>query len=232
VSYLLLWFAYKTVSLTYRTQRYHFLKCRTCCCDLLTKLYLWHIGHNLGDDLQGEVGVVICLQNCIFDISDTTITEKYSKAIALWFAYKTVSLTYRTQQKIKYTKRQQRCDLLTKLYLWHIGHNWKIWYWLFAFVVICLQNCIFDISDTTEQYARRCVQPLWFAYKTVSLTYRTQLCGLLPNHLLCCDLLTKLYLWHIGHNETLNQFGIIRVVICLQNCIFDISDTTGKGRSR
>jgi len=144
-----LWFAYKTVSLTYRTQPKRMAICSRFSCDLLTKLYLWHIGHNLPKEVEGLAGVVICLQNCIFDISDTTKIYKSLRRRWLWFAYKTVSLTYRTQLWRPDRWSYNRCDLLTKLYLWHIGHNGKFDKFFIGWVVICLQNCIFDISDTT-----------------------------------------------------------------------------------
>ena len=170
----LLWFAFKIVSLTYRKQPIMLIISLQHCCDLLSKLYLWHIGNNKNDGRTPTLVVVICFQNCIFDISETTWGWRRVQSTWLWFAFKIVSLTY----------RKQLARELPSL----------------AMVVICFQNCIFDISETTMGLILQQSISLWFAFKIVSLTYRKQQVG--------------------------NVYEFDGVVICFQNCIFDISETT------
>ena len=134
--------------LTYRKQRKFAKTCRVNGCDLLSKLYLWHIGNNGGEKFLNVSPVVICFQNCIFDISETTNMGKVTPLKVLWFAFKIVSLTYRKQSAITPLYIKMSCDLLSKLYLWHIGNN---------------KRPILLIDDA-----------LWFAFKIVSLTYRKQ----------------------------------------------------------
>ena len=168
-----MWFAFKIVSLTYRKQRQSAIIDRYC--------------------------VVICFQNCIFDISKTAAAD----LLNFYFC----------------------CDLLSKLYLWHIENSLVVPSEPTTTVVICFQNCIFDISKTAAVSGKEGSYKLWFAFKIVSLTYRKQ-----PN---CnkviifdsCDLLSKLYLWHIENSAVIFKVEFFEVVICFQNCIFDISKT-------
>ena len=168
-------------------------------CDLLSKLYLWHIENSEMRWILSYVCVVICFQNCIFDISKTVL--------------------------FRMTDNELCCDLLSKLYLWHIENSCLAMLTCCRVVVICFQNCIFDISKTVRTFVGVNPSQLWFAFKIVSLTYRKQCvyhsCTSFPR----CDLLSKLYLWHIENS----RFQYLRVyplvVICFQNCIFDISKT-------
>ena len=122
IAKVMLWFAFKIVSLKYRKQ--------------------------LVETLAALEPVVICFQNCIFEISKTVPTKKgYYKSL-LWFAFKIVSLKYRKQSTL-YTR--QGCP-----------------------VVICFQNCIFEISKTVERIKIGLTHMLWFAFKIVSLKYRKQ----------------------------------------------------------
>ena len=221
-----LWFAFKIVSLTYRKQLVRKFLCLSLGCDLLSKLYLWHIENNKAENVRKAIEVVICFQNCIFDISKTTRYRSYSTHLLLWFAFKIVSLTYRKQQSGECPQSNRGCDLLSKLYLWHIENNAKPFLLLMLVVVICFQNCIFDISKTTRTFSLIALPSLWFAFKIVSLTYRKQLIIIHFRGLIRCDLLSKLYLWHIENNGRLSRNCSWVVVICFQNCIFDISKTT------
>ena len=94
---VLLWFAFKFVSLTYQTHCVSYPRRDRGRCDLLLNLYLWRIKHT------GETWV----RN-----TDT-----------LWFAFKFVSLTYQTHLHAVRVAQVGRCDLLLNLYLWRIKHT-------------------------------------------------------------------------------------------------------------
>ncbi len=66
---------------------------------------------------------------------------------------------------------------------------------------------------------------LWFAFKILSLTYQKQYSVCTPYCVFSCDLLSKFYLWHIRNSNPLTSLWELRVVICFQNFIFDISET-------
>ena len=172
-SCLVLWFAWKIVLLQYRKQRKPRVHCRLyvviclknrtfavsqttrfvqtylrSCCDLLEKSYFCSIANNvhrtnitpsmlwfawkivllqyrkqLVHILLIEVTVVICLKNRTFAVSQTTLTRKTKERKGLWFAWKIVLLQYRKQL-----------------------HNCSI---RLRYVVICLKNRTFAVSQTT-----------------------------------------------------------------------------------
>ena len=97
VSGVMLWFAFKFVSLTYRKQYSGNYWHIGVCCDLLSNLYLWRIENNYYRIFYYTVAVVICFQICIFDVSKTIARLKGWELLKLWFAFKFVSLTYRKQ---------------------------------------------------------------------------------------------------------------------------------------
>ena len=143
--------------------------------------------------------VVICFQNCIFEISETPLGDWVVRHHALWFAFKIVSLKYR-----KHRNPFSRG---------------------FTGVVICFQNCIFEISETPKAFKVSDFYLLWFAFKIVSLKYRKHLALPKVGCLSGCDLLSKLYLWNIGNTQQMDMSAVECVVICFQNCIFEISET-------
>ena len=85
--YLLLWFAYKLVSLNYWIQL------------ILISWNFWI--------------VVICLQISIFELLNTTFFIHTLYIGGLWFAYKLVSLNYWIQPDLVFLSASGGCDLLT-----------------------------------------------------------------------------------------------------------------------
>ena len=96
---ILLWFAFKFVSLNYWKQ-------------LLWEIYCYW-------------GVVICFQICIFELLKTTIILLEFEHVTLWFAFKFVSLNYWKQLAFDVLPAFICCDLLSNLYLWTIENNEK-----------------------------------------------------------------------------------------------------------
>ena len=196
---LMLWFAWKIVLLQYRKQLHRISFNNVPSCDLLEKSYFCSIANNQHIPMQIFLGVVICLKNRTFAVSQTTVClvtngstrcdlleKSYFCSIAnnrlavlaapteLWFAWKIVLLQYRKQL------------------------GWKIrWSWG---VVICLKNRTFAVSQTT-------------------ITSPT--CTLL-----CCDLLEKSYFCSIANNFACGGGVQWAVVICLKNRTFAVSQTT------
>ena len=195
-----LWFAWKIVLLQYRKQ--------LVCCSSVSFF------------------VVICLKNRTFAVSQTTIAELSSAPTWLWFAWKIVLLQYRKQRGGRHSFRDR--------------------------VVICLKNRTFAVSQTTnykwkvdkygcdlleksyfcsiannDKYFPKDDGLLWFAWKIVLLQYRKQL-NILRNLLLVgCDLLEKSYFCSIANNILPRRWRRSRVVICLKNRTFAVSQTTG-----
>ena len=118
-----LWFAWKIVLLQYRKQQRARDYGITRRCDLLEKSYFCSIANNVISLCPSAVMVVICLENRTFAVSQTTAFPKLRRLFLLWFAWKIVLLQYRKQ--------------LTCLPL------------CVMFVVICLKNRTFAVSQTT-----------------------------------------------------------------------------------
>ncbi len=220
----MLWFAFKIVPLIYLKQPRFFVVHPLRRCDLLSKLYLWSIWNSVRAVAPYPLAVVICFQNCTFDLSETACQSNAKKVIMLWFAFKIVPLIYLKQRiiRIKIT----------------------------AEVVICFQNCTFDLSETAILLGfsdGQCcdllsklylwsiwnsgnqqvepVTPLWFAFKIVPLIYLKQPRFPYNDVQNCCDLLSKLYLWSIWNSSNAKPQQQSVVVICFQNCTFDLSET-------
>ena len=143
-----MWIAFKIVSLTYQKQRSQEGKRRRL--------------------------VVNCFQNCIFDLSKTAIAPATAIFSKLWIAFKIVSLTYQKQLDISLMRIADRCELLSKLYLWLIKNSQIKFNYYGILVVNCFQNCIFDLSKTAFNTV---IKKLW-----------------------SCELLSKLYLWLIKNS--------------------------------
>ena len=71
---------------------------------------------------------------------------------------------------------------------------------------------------------------MWFAWKIVPLWYQQQRKHDYPLVAYCCDLLEKLYLCGINNNCYTVANRLKCVVICLKNCTFVVSTTTGLHR--
>ena len=143
------------------------------------------------------------------------------------------------------------CDLLEKSYFCSIANNPSrrnpLWHW----VVICLKNRTFAVSQTTTDYTLFKKLELWFAWKIVLLQYRKQHCVIelsVPPVVIClknrtfavsqttfknillipvsCDLLEKSYFCSIANNPREEDNPSYSVVICLKNRTFAVSQTT------
>ena len=169
-----LWFAWKIVLLQYRKQ--------------LTSRHRLH------------KGVVICLKNRTFAVSQTTVDKGQSAEVWLWFAWKIVLLQYRKQLSSNSKSGVGRCDLLEKSYFCSIANNADARNHVVQEVVICLKNRTFAVSQTTNGNVYRKPCALWFAWKIVLLQYRKQ--HFLSGHkyTYCCDLLEKSYFCSIANN--------------------------------
>ena len=245
-----LWFAWKIVLLQYRKQLHHRMMITHFGCDLLEKSYFCSIANNdrFADHIRSQV--VICLKNRTFAVSQTTysaqlhtslrcdlLEKSYFCSIAnntriilpnsfivvICLKNRTFAVSQTTHSAV--LNYQKCCDLLEKSYFCSIANNclypnmvvnmlWFAWkivllqyrkqqVYLFMFakiVVICLKNRTFAVSQTTFWWAFVLTKLLWFAWKIVLLQYRKQLIS----------------------SITIK----IRVVICLKNRTFAVSQTT------
>ena len=146
---IMLWIAFKFVSLHYATQLIFYL---------LSLTY-----------------VVNCFQICIFALCNTTLRKFDANRIQLWIAFKFVSLHYATQQKPLIEDYNICCELLSNLYLCTMQHNLLKVNVCFFTVVNCFQICIFALCNTTCLPSTMLSIVLWIAFKFVSLHYATQL---------------------------------------------------------
>ena len=144
----------------------------------------------------------------------------------LWFAWKIVPLWYQQQHRHVAPSHNLCCDLLEKLYLCGINNNSKFTLCNLKIVVICLKNCTFVVSTTTETKIFRHNSGLWFAWKIVPLWYQQQPERSRSILWASCDLLEKLYLCGINNNAATLLPSKSTVVICLKNCTFVVSTTT------
>ena len=144
----------------------------------------------------------------------------------LWFAWKIVLLQYRKQHYSQQDFGAGGCDLLEKSYFCSIANNvvWRLS--KRQRVVICLKNRTFAVSQTTDAGALSAGFTLWFAWKIVLLQYRKQRGQRTGNHRQCCDLLEKSYFCSIANNACCHLGQLRRVVICLKNRTFAVSQTT------
>ena len=167
---------------------------------MLEKSYFCSIANNMLVFLCGHAGVVICLKNRTFAVSQTTSIIPLSISLQLWFAWKIVLLQYRKQPTSYWAGSRYCCDLLEKSYFCSIANNW-----LFAFLA---------------------PRELWFAWKIVLLQYRKQRPVFLSYTISSCDLLEKSYFCSIANNSSKRTELFFWVVICLKNRTFAVSQTT------
>ena len=169
-----LWFAWKIVLLQYRKQLVPLASIGVFRCDLLEKSYFCSIANNCIIFHSQFNGVVICLKNRTFAVSQTTNNTTGTAVSVLWFAWKIVLLQYRKQLSFAHKRTCKGCDLLEKSYFCSIANNRNMGLW------------------------RRI--GLWFAWKIVLLQYRKQHIYALVLVFGCCDLLEKSYFCSIANN--------------------------------
>ena len=144
----------------------------------------------------------------------------------MWFAWKIVLLQYRKQHWVFVQASGRGCDLLEKSYFCSIANNTFGLVVPLVWVVICLKNRTFAVSQTTRVQVNRQYRQLWFAWKIVLLQYRKQPNGTGEGCDFCCDLLEKSYFCSIANNCWVLDLCDAKVVICLKNRTFAVSQTT------
>ena len=198
--YVMLWFAWKIVLLQYHKHRYLFYHIRDFRCDLLEKSYFCSITNIQAGQWIKLGTVVICLKNRTFAVSQTSRSPK------------------KTTPK--------RCDLLEKSYFCSITNICSLQYIRNGWVVICLKNRTFAVSQTSAYAQKELDLALWFAWKIVLLQYhkhrrRGRFLGGFG-----CDLLEKSYFCSITNIMVATDEPTDVVVICLKNRTFAVSQTS------
>ena len=172
---ILLWIAFKFVSLYRMTQPTLWRLALQRCCELLSNLYLCIGWHRLEDLLLCLCKVVNCFQICIFVSDDTAPAHRLKSDQMLWIAFKFVSLYRMTQLNAYITRGRCGCELLSNLYLCIGWHSCITFLDIIDCVVNCFQICIF-VSDDTALRTFCCASvKLWIAFKFISLYRMTQL---------------------------------------------------------
>ena len=195
-----LWFAWKIVLLQYHKHPTNISSCVHRCCDLLEKSYFCSITN----------------------ILTTMIVLKF----VLWFAWKIVLLQYHKHhyRRIKY--HGSGCDLLEKSYFCSITNIKPISISPKRYVVICLKNRTFAVSQTSPEVWVTSPTLLWFAWKIVLLQYHKHRPKTKTIALSCCDLLEKSYFCSITNISIFKNVLKKVVVICLKNRTFAVSQTS------
>ena len=96
------------------------------------------------------------------------------------------------------------CKLLSKLYLCSTEYSVSCYHFNLFFVVNCFQNCIFVLPNTANKRNH--------------------------NRVVCCKLLSKLYLCSTEYSRFERENINILVVNCFQNCIFVLPNTANQQR--
>ena len=161
---LMLWFAFKLVSLNHWKQQSFRYPC--------------------------QYGVVICFQISIFEPLETARPQIIPLPTELWFAFKLVSLNHWKQQALSDMRTRlvvicfqisifEPLETAQQLFQWI-----KIMLW-FAFKLVSLNHW-----KQLSRY-RSCIPLLWFAFKLVSLNHWKQHCNPFEFVTECCDLLSN-----------------------------------------
>ena len=169
---------------------------------------------------------MICLKNRTFAVSQTTDMWDIFANLSLWFAWKIVLLQYRKQPTMFGAFVNKSCDLLEKSYFCSIANNLSTLTFIEVFVVICLKNRTFAVSQTTLMPWSSALGALWFAWKIVLLQYRKQrpLRGKKRAKVVIC---LKNRTFAVSQTtSTLLALKLWWVVICLKNRTFAVSQTT------
>ena len=190
----------KIVLLQYHKHPTNISSCVHRCCDLLEKSYFCSITN----------------------ILTTMIVLKF----VLWFAWKIVLLQYHKHhyRRIKY--HGSGCDLLEKSYFCSITNIKPISISPKRYVVICLKNRTFAVSQTSPEVWVTSPTLLWFAWKIVLLQYHKHRPKTKTIALSCCDLLEKSYFCSITNISIFKNVLKKVVVICLKNRTFAVSQTS------
>ena len=169
--YILLWIAFKSLSLCWQEQ--------------LEKVW------------NSETCVVNCFQIIIFVLTRTASVNHSIFITLLWIAFKSLSLCWQEQPLPSFLTLPTSCELLSNHYLCadknSILENLLVDY----NVVNCFQIIIFVLTRTANFLNIRFKTMLWIAFKSLSLCWQEQRkflskylstrCELLSNHYLCAD---------------------------------------------
>ena len=170
-----LWIAFKCVSLQEEKQL-EFLRVNTwISCELLSNVYLCKRKNNDASDENALVTVVNCFQMCIFARGKTTKTPSFPSAIRLWIAFKCVSLQEEKQRTLLTRCPFFCCELLSNVYLCKRKNN--------------------------SIYNNTLWNKLWIAFKCVSLQEEKQLNAKTLYEMICCELLSNVYLCKRKNNQ-------------------------------
>ena len=204
VAYLLLWFAFILLSLSYWKQLVRFENVESGGCDLLSFYYLCRTGNN------------------------SLWSNQMSNS--LWFAFILLSLSYWKQRFIIFPVLELvvicfhftifvvlettlynfpclriSCDLLSFYYLCRTGNNSRLKPHNPACVVICFHFTIFVVLETTVTLVVAGYRGLWFAFILLSLSYWKQPVLTTSVAQECCDLLSFYYLCRTGNNGSIRD---------------------------
>ena len=146
----------------------------SCCCELLSILYLCSLNNNCSFVIRSLFVVVNCFQFCIFALWTTTWFIWGNSGNGLWIAFNFVSLLFEQQPKKDAPAYVPGCELLSILYLCSLNNNIGSLLFLFSYVVNCFQFCIFALWTTTYLYVREVIGKLWIAFNFVSLLFEQQ----------------------------------------------------------
>ena len=197
---MLLWFAWKYLSLWYQQQPIDNPNRGPLCCDLLENIYLCGINNNMFNG------------------------ERYW--MQLWFAWKYLPLWYQQQLRTNCCTNIIGCDLLENIYLCGINNNSLLSCPPSPRVVICLKISTSVVSTTTDRTDSCRTMSLWFAWKYLPLWYQQQPRRNATCELSCCDLLENIYLCGINNNADYSNADHTFVVICLKISTSVVSTTT------
>ena len=142
--------------------------------------------------------------------------------------FQIVSLTYWTQPTFADTLIPARCELLSDC-IFDLLNTTPFLTACKCFRCELLSDCIFDLLNTTG--VRRCLSPLplWIAFRLYLWLIEHNLCWWLA-YRSWLWIAFRLYLWLIEHNPTFADTLIPARCELLSDCIFDLLNTTLRGR--
>ena len=190
---------------------------------ILLSLSYWKQHLSISD---WEISVVICFHFTIFVVLETTGRQHAIPSSLLWFAFILLSLSYWKQRGSIIVILTGCCDLLSFYYLCRTGNNITVLGSANWPVVICFHFTIFVVLETTQLPKTPVINPLWFAFILLSLSYWKQQGAFATNTLAGCDLLSFYYLCRTGNNFNLYNLNGRIVVICFHFTIFVVLETT------
>ena len=225
-----LWIAFKSLYLWYSKQHGFMVVVIEIGCELLSKVYIFDIRNNKFSQSVKYLQVVNCFQKFISLIFETTESQRSRCRYWLWIAFKSLYLWYSKQHTFCQLIAKMCCELLSKVYIFDIRNNFYPAILLQRNVVNCFQKFISLIFETTLLPLLTINTPLWIAFKSLYLWYSKQLSNSLMTMAMCCELLSKVYIFDIRNNLQ-NRILVPRhVVNCFQKFISLIFETTPIGK--